>query len=112
MSPFAGPGAWLKYGHDGHVALLCEYFVANSDEAAGVTIDWVGGPEKPPEAKGLFRKNRVDPIPTVDAPGIEPVVMMTTLGNFLRHQFPYSEEAADDGGIVDSRDGGQRLVYR
>jgi len=94
------------------MALLCEYFVADSDEAAAATIGWVGGPQKPPEAKGLFRRSRVDPIPTVNAPGIEPVVMMSTLGNLIRGLAAYSEEIPDDGAIVDSRDGGERLIYR
>jgi hypothetical protein len=98
--------------HDVCMAHLCEYFVADSDEAAAAAIGWVGGPQRPPKAKGLFRRSRVDPIPTVNTPGIEPVVMLSTLGNLLRGLTAYSEEIPDDGTIVDSREGGERLIYR
>jgi hypothetical protein len=83
--------------NDGCMALLCQYFVADSDAAAAVTIDWVGGPGNPPEAKSLFRRSRPEAISTVAAPGIEPMVMMSTLGNLLRGQSAYNEEIPKDG---------------
>jgi hypothetical protein len=97
--------------HHWQMGLLCEYFVADSDAMAAATIDWVGGPQRPPEAKGIFRKRGADPFPSVAAPGIDPVVMMGTLGNLLAGEPPYGE-AVDHGVIVESRDGGEGLVYR
>ena len=38
--------------------------------------------------------------------------MLSTLGNLLRGLTAYSEEIPDDGTIVDSREGGERLIYR
>ena len=41
------------------MALLCDYFLAANDEAAAETIEWVGGPSRPPEVKGgPFREPR------------------------------------------------------
>jgi hypothetical protein len=65
------------------MGILCDYFAANGDDDAAKTIDWVGGPSRPPAAAGLLRKRRTDPYPTVQAPGIEPAVMMTTLEGLL-----------------------------
>jgi hypothetical protein len=72
------------------MTLLCEYFVADSDALATATIDWVGGPQRPLEA--IFRKKGADPFSSVAAPGIDPVVMMGTLGNLLAGEPPLTRQ--------------------
>jgi hypothetical protein len=57
------------------VALLCDYFIAPSDDAAAATIDRVGAPDVASTADGPA-------CPTVAGNGIEPVVQV--LASFLR----------------------------
>jgi hypothetical protein len=65
------------------MSLICDYFIAPSDDAAAATAGWRGGPSKPTAPKGgPFRKKVSDPVqpfPTAEFPGIEPVVMLATL---------------------------------
>jgi hypothetical protein len=70
-------------GKDGATGLLCDYFLAESDERAATTIDWVGGPSHPPAKSGLLRKSTMEGRPTVSMNGVEPAVMMSTLEHLL-----------------------------
>ena len=84
-------------GKMGRMGLLCDYFVASSDDDAAATIDWGGGPGRPapapsPPRRGLFRRHaepattQAEPTvlyPTVDGGGIEPLVQMGTLEALL-----------------------------
>ena len=112
------------------MGLLCDYFVAGSDDEAAATIDWSGGPGAgPPETsepvrRGLFRRRSTTApdgndagttvaLPTVDGKGIDPVVQMGTLEAQLTGR-SYDDVIEDDPGgrIVAERDGGERLVLR
>lgn len=65
------------------MSLICDYFKAQSDDAAATTAVWRGGPSNPTAPKGgLFRKKATEtaePFETVSFPGVEPVVMLATL---------------------------------
>jgi hypothetical protein len=69
------------------MSLLCDYFRANTDATASATASWPGGPSQPPSTRGgPFRKKAVEtpqPLPTVEFPGVEPVVMLATLEELL-----------------------------
>ncbi|MGY1802718.1 hypothetical protein ACI78T_05480 [Blastococcus sp. SYSU D00922] len=54
------------------MGLLCDYFVAGSDEEAARTITSVGGPSAAPSG-----------LPVVDLKGLDPVVPMATLESLL-----------------------------
>lgn len=57
------------------MGLLCDYFLAGSDEAAAGTIGWIGGPGAASPPDQAFE--------VVDGSGIEPVVQMGTLESIL-----------------------------
>src|SRR5688500_10748525 len=97
------------------MALRCEYFVATTDREAAQTAKWAGGPSDPTSEKRGFLRRRsglstAAPLPSLDLPGVEPVVMMATLEEVL------TGEAADDilPENVMSRVGGtnQATVFR
>jgi hypothetical protein len=94
------------------MALLCDYFIAPGDEAAAATIDWVGGPSKPPEGRGLIRRRQSSsPYPTLPLAGIEPTTMMGKLEELLTGR-SFDEILADPSGHqVAIRDGGERIVW-
>jgi hypothetical protein len=109
------------------MGLLCDYFVAPSDEQAAATID--NGPSlssqiAPTRSRrpSLFRRpagaaptspaSTGSAFPTLTGNGIEPVVQMGTLEELLTGR-PYDDvmEANPDGTVA-VRDGGERLVTR
>jgi hypothetical protein len=116
------------------MALLCDYFLASSDEDAASVIDSVGGPGvRPPiitapvpsRRPGLLRRRVETPpqprpvaagepvFPTVSGNGIEPVVQMGTLEALLTGRTYDDVMAEHPGGWqVAVRDGGERLVMR
>jgi hypothetical protein len=69
------------------MGLLCDYFIANSDEEAARTATWPGGPSRPSApSSGWFRKKTGEPpaaLPTVALEGLEPVVTMATLESLV-----------------------------
>jgi hypothetical protein len=95
------------------MALLCDYFMAASDETAADVIDWVGGPARPPEEKrGFLRRTKSNAIPyeVVALPGVEPTVTMGRLEELLTGR-SIDEIIRDPAREpVASRDGGERIV--
>jgi hypothetical protein len=92
------------------MGLLCDYFTASSDLDAKETIDWVGGPGKPPPPRGLFRRKAVAAHATVSLPGMEPTTWMGKLEEVLTGR-PFEDILKDPSGkMVAFRDGGERLV--
>jgi len=93
------------------MALQCDYFLAADDDEAAATIEWPGGPAKPP-SNGLFRKSEMEPHPTLELEGVEPVAMMGTLEQLLTGRL--SEELlSDDTGLdVAAKENGERFVLR
>ncbi len=113
------------------MGVLFDYFSAGSDDEAASVIDRVGGPgsqvveaERAAEAKrGLLGRRRSTPkatfatdpglvvYDTVSIKGIDPVVQVATLEELLTDR-PYDDviEAPRCGLVLDSRDGGERLV--
>lgn len=77
------------------MGVLVDYFVAPTDEAAAVTIDWTGGPSAPPKPpptgrRGLFGRRAKDVSDeeapgyrTVSGTGVDPVVQAGTLEELL-----------------------------
>lgn len=55
------------------MGLLIDYFLASADEQAAAVVDWPSGPAKGTPKKGLVGK-ALPGLPTVQGPGIEPVV--------------------------------------
>lgn len=109
------------------MGLICEYFLAPSDEAAAATADRVGGPGRPDEPaparrRGLFRRAApadVSPgpeapiYPTVDGGGVEPIVELGQLEALLTGQ--PADTVLDvnaASGILAERRGGGLLVVR
>jgi hypothetical protein len=92
------------------LGLLCEYFIAGDDSLAASVSDWPSGPAHPPEPRG-WRRRRLEPLPTVHAGSIEPIVLMAILEGLLT--------GADDGDLTDrnaarqvaEQDGGQRMIF-
>ena len=74
------------------LGLLCEYFVATDDATAASIAEWPSGPSQPPESRG-WRRGVGDPLPTVHAGGIEPVVLLAILEGLLTGR--------DDGDLID-----------
>jgi hypothetical protein len=97
-------------GKDGGMGLLCDYFLAQSDDQAAATIDWVGGPSDPPAKRGLLRKTKVEGRPTVSMNGIEPAVMMSTLEHLLTGASVDELISQNARRQVADRHGGERLV--
>lgn len=105
------------------MGLLCDYFVAPTDDDAAGTVDLVGGPgaavAAAPDPRGLlYRTGRpattaTDPaFPTVPGNGVEPVVQMGTLEALLTGRtFDEVLESARRDPVA-LRDGGERLVLR
>lgn len=94
------------------MGVLYDYFVATDDAEAAATVDWVGGPSCPPEPKGLRRRRKVEPLPTVDLKGIDPIVMMATLEGLLTGRDVDEVLDGNIGRDVAERDGGERMVVR
>ena len=66
------------------MGLLCDYFIAPDDQAAAETVNWIGGPSRPPEERHLFRRlQRVDGYQTLHLDGVEPTIMMAKLEHLL-----------------------------
>ena len=94
------------------MGLLCDYFLASNDEEAAATIDWLGGPRQPPAPRGVLRRQKAAPRPTVSLPGIEPAVMMSTLENVLTGRSLDELIPQNARSSVAVRDGGERIVMR
>ena len=107
------------------MGLLCDYFVAPSDDDAAATIDRDGGPGSPmatprlQRGPGSFRRGAesageagpVEVFPTVDAKGIDPVVQMGTLEALLTGRgFDDVLEAQPD--VLAVRNEGERVVVK
>lgn len=106
------------------MGVLFDYFAAPTPDAAATTIDWMGGPSKPPAAdskarRSLFgrRANSAEPVApaayrTVQDAGVDPVVQAGTLEEILTGR-PF-EEILDshEAASIAERDGGQRLVSK
>ena len=85
------------------MGLITDYFMAESDEDAAQTIDWIGGPEVPVDGSEAY--------PVVSLPGIEPLVMLGTVETLLTGR-TFDDVLADPSGHeVAARDGGERLVW-
>lgn len=108
------------------VGLLCDYFVAPSDDAAAATIDRAGGPgrpapPRPAPRRGLFRRQAEPasaptdrPIyPTLNGGGIEPVVQLGKLEGLLtgRTFLEVLEESKVNKPLA-MRDGGEVQVFK
>jgi hypothetical protein len=69
------------------MSLRCDYFAADSDTTAAGTASWPRGPSAPPASKGGLRRRKqaepAQPLPTIALPGVEPVVMLATLEEYL-----------------------------
>ena len=74
------------------LSLLCEYFIAADDATAASISEWPSGPSQPPEPRGWRRRAR-DPLPTIHAGGIEPVVLLAILEGLLT--------GTDEGDLID-----------
>lgn len=112
--------------HDGGMGLLCDYFVAPSDDDAAATIDRDTGPGRPAPPKpaprgGLFRRRtQATPsagndvvYPTVDGGGIEPSVQMGRLEALLTGRtIDEVLEANLPEQVIAERFGGERVVVR
>lgn len=83
------------------MSVLYDYFLAASDEEAGATLDWEGGPTSPPPSTAAL-----DALP---AEGIEPVVMLRTLEELLTGR---AYDDIDEIEIIGSRNGDSELVVR
>lgn len=106
------------------MGVLFDYFAAPSAASAAETIDWIGGPSRPPTAapgarRGLFgrRSTISDAVPqapyrTLSDTGIDPVVQAGTLEKLLTGRSFDEILAANAGAQVAVRDGGQRLVLK
>jgi len=106
------------------MGLLCDYFIAPSDDAAAATIDWVGGPGRAaPKTSSLGRFRRLvgreststdqGSYPSVDGSGIEPVVQLGQLEAILTgRDVDEVLESSDAGQLIAERGGGERLVVR
>jgi hypothetical protein len=82
--------------------MLCDYFTASSDQHAAETIDWVGGPSRPPTGGVGY--------PVIGLQGLEPVVMLGALEELLTAR-AFTDILRDPGHEpVAIRDGGERLV--
>jgi hypothetical protein len=84
------------------MSLLCEYFAAQSESDAALTVDWEGGPSRPTDGQHGYE--------VIALGGIEPVVLMGQLEGLLTGRSVM--EVLDDPGHspVAQRDGGERLV--
>lgn len=84
------------------MSLLCDYFAAESDADAALTIHWDGGPSRPNEGQHRYE--------VLALGGIEPVVLMGQLEGLLTNRSVM--EVLEDPGHdpVAHRDGGERLV--
>ena len=117
------------------MAILFDYFAADSDEHAATAIDRIGGPASdrlttseptasPQRRRGLFRRTpepAVAPAPEASSEPLElfdtvsgvvdPVVQMGTFEELLTGR-PYDDIVDDPraGYVVADRDGGERLV--
>ena len=98
--------------------MIFTYFAAFDDEAAAATIDWPGGPARPPTSKsGLLDVLRRRPASTTRdgfqsvEGGFDPVVQAGTLMAILTER-DYDEVSADPGWgrLVAERGGGESLV--
>jgi hypothetical protein len=96
--------------------VIFTYFAASDDDAAAATIDWPGGPARPPTPKrGLLgilqrRPDTRDGFASVEG-GFDPVVQAGTLTAILTER-DYNEVSEEPGWgrLVAERDGGERLV--
>lgn len=89
------------------MGLLCEYFAARSDAVAAETVDWTGGPSRPPRHDGADAVPEA--LPTVPMPGAEPVVTLRSLESILTGR-SLDEIPREPVTPVALRDGGARLV--
>ncbi len=92
------------------MGLLCEYFTAVSSAQAAETIEWIGGPESPPQPDAPAHRSQIAARPTVSLPRMEPTMWMSKLEEILTGRS--SEDVLQDptGHVVASRDGGERLI--
>lgn len=86
------------------MSLLCDYFLATTDEQAAATLDWEGGPSKPPTTELAART-------TVSLPGLEPVVMLSTFQELLTGR-SFDELLDENGQDVGFRNDGELIVIR
>jgi len=91
----------------GTMALICEYFAAPTDAVAAQTIDWTGGPSRPPTAAG--ETAAPGRLATVEMPGVEPVVMLRSLEAILT-DIPLVDLPKRSTAPVAMRDAGERLI--
>jgi hypothetical protein len=93
------------------MAAKCDYFLAADDDAAAATVEWPGGPAKPP-SNGLFHKSEIEPHPTLALEGVDPVEMMGTVEQLLTGRL--SDDLLGDGCELDvaSKNDGERFVMR
>jgi hypothetical protein len=90
------------------MGVLCEYFMAASDDLAASAIDWVGGPGRPEEEAVVSEANG---FPTLSLTGIDPVVMMGTLEQLLTGRSLDDIFHDPTGHQVAIRNGGKRLIW-
>lgn len=86
------------------MSVLCDYFLAATDEQAAATLDWEGGPSKPPTAELAART-------TVSLPGLEPIVMLSTFQELLTGR-SFDELLDENGQDVGFRNDGELIVIR
>jgi hypothetical protein len=95
------------------MALLCDYFTADSQDDAALTIDWIGGPSQPPlPPKGLRWRVAIEGLATVHAPDIDPVVMMSALEHLLVGGSLDDLVTENAHRQVVSSPGGERMVFK
>jgi len=84
------------------MSLLCDYFAAQSESDAALTVDWDGGPSRPTDGQQRYE--------VIALGGIEPVVLMGQLEGLLTGR-SVREVLGDPGhSPVAERGGGERLV--
>lgn len=85
------------------VGILCDYFLAESDEEAAWTID--RGPNTAEVRDGWLLRG-LEPVTPVSVPGLEPVDMLASL------EFLMTGQAVGSVLVVDSSSGGGRRAER
>jgi hypothetical protein len=95
------------------VALICDYFMAPSSEAAASVVDWPGGPANPPAERRSFlrrAKRDTEAYGVVSLPGIEPTVTMGQLDALLTRRSIMEVIHDPEREPVAAVDGGERVV--
>lgn len=95
------------------MALLCDYFMASSNEEAAAVVGWPGGPAHPAaEKRSLLRrtKQEAQPYEVLSLPGVEPTVTIGQLDGLLTQRSIMEVIQDPDREPIALVDGGERVV--